>query len=983
MLTCSSNSRKHFMWGMLLAVGPMVAVISSFTTPAFGQRVIGLDTSSAANTTAPTAANWTSAYNNNYRFAFVRSSRGGTVEGTSIDTHFYTNISRSTTAGLLTGSYHYTRADLTGHTGADEATHYMNTAGMYMKPGYLLPVVDMESQFTGMTPTQLTNFILEVVTTIEAEMGITPIVYSNTSYANDEILKSLAFTGSTPRTYHWLARPGNNILTDNPPPATGYPNSYGMWDPAFTSKTNSRDPAIKPWVFWQQQLDVPAASTPFGFKVDYNAANGNIEFVKDFLVPALWTNAGSGDWGTTANWNSNNPGYIAGNTATGPAPRLPNNQNLDWVKLQNSGDGTVTISSGAREIRKLYTQQPLNITGGSLDIGYIPGSGGKWDLPSEFNAAVTLSNGAAYSAHTTQVDGGGGVFNINGGTVTFTEIQLASHASNSGKIVMGGETSFVQTDGAGTSVIRSTGSLAQAGSISLSAGDQTFVVNNGSASVDLNVRVGVTGSGRLVKEGAGTMQLTNSNTYTGGTAISGGVLQIAADNRLGAVPGSAHSDNIILDGGTLRTGAQINSASLTNTGSGYTSFPTLTVGGAGAEVHAASANVLAGINSIAVTSGGSGYVNQSPASPPAANTAGTFVDIVGGGGSGATAYATVSGGVVTGVTIANPGSGYTSMPTIHISSTGISGVAGSGATANVSGITLQSIALNDGGFDYTTPTISLTGGGGTGATASAVASTPITLNSNRGISLTANGGTLQQTAGTTLTIGSPISSTGNGMFHKAGPGMLVLSGASTYTGGTTVSAGLLTVSGAASKLGTGDVTVLGATAGSALAIQSGVSNAIDDGATLNLLGGGAVDVADQGYANLGNGVNEKIESLLLNGVEQVYGISYGSTTSSALVKSDEYFTGNGVVQVGLQGDFNSDGTVDAADYVTWRQNPATYGDGTAGYDLWQANFGNSALGAGSGLSAIADPVPEPSSIALLILGFAVLAGQRRGRQTVF
>src|SRR5262249_46899877 len=192
--------------------------------------------------------------------------------------------------------------------------------------------------------------------------------------------------------------------------AAVYPNPYGVWDPNFITRTASRDPAVNPWVFWQQS---GTTSVPGMFVIDYDAANGNIEFVRDFLVPALWTNAGSGDWGTIANWNSDNPSYD-GTPQNGPAPRLPAydptngtlaNRRFDWVKLQNSGGGTVTISSGAQSARKFYTQQPLNITGGSLTIGYIPGSGGKWDIPSEFKAAVTISGSAAYTAHTTQVDG--------------------------------------------------------------------------------------------------------------------------------------------------------------------------------------------------------------------------------------------------------------------------------------------------------------------------------------------------------------------------------------------------------------------------------------------------------------------------------------------------------------------------------------------------------------------------------------------------
>jgi hypothetical protein len=75
---------------------------------------------------------------------------------------------------------------------------------------------------------------------------------------------------------------------------------------------------------------------------------------------------------------------------------------------------------------------------------------------------------------------------------------------------------------------------------------------------------------------------------------------------------------------------------------------------------------------------------------------------------------------------------------------------------------------------------------------------------------------------------------------------------------------------------------------------------------------------------------------------------------------------------GLPGDFNGDGKVDAADYVTWRKNNGTNNalpnDGglgtpitTAHYDLWTANFGETA---GSGGAAGA--VPEPSTMVSLV-----------------
>ena len=67
---------------------------------------------------------------------------------------------------------------------------------------------------------------------------------------------------------------------------------------------------------------------------------------------------------------------------------------------------------------------------------------------------------------------------------------------------------------------------------------------------------------------------------------------------------------------------------------------------------------------ITLLTGGSGYTSV------------PSVNIVGGGGSGAIAVATISGGVVTGVLVTNQGSGYTSTPQITITGGG-----GSGATA--------------------------------------------------------------------------------------------------------------------------------------------------------------------------------------------------------------------------------------------------------------------------------------------------------------
>jgi len=67
------------------------------------------------------------------------------------------------------------------------------------------------------------------------------------------------------------------------------------------------------------------------------------------------------------------------------------------------------------------------------------------------------------------------------------------------------------------------------------------------------------------------------------------------------------------------------------------------------------------------------------------------------------------------------------------------------------------------------------------------------------------------------------------------------------------------------------------------------------------------------------------------------------------------------------GDFNLDGTVDAADYVVWRKNVGgIYSPND--YNIWRAHFGQTA-GSGAGVSENA-AVPEPATLLLLMLAAA-------------
>jgi len=133
---------------------------------------------------------------------------------------------------------------------------------------------------------------------------------------------------------------------------------------------------------------------------------------------------------------------------------------------------------------------------------------------------------------------------------------------------------------------------------------------------------------------------------------------------------------------------------------------------------------------------------------------------------------------------------------------------------------------------------------------------------------------------------------------------------------------------------------------------------------------------------------DTIRSLYIDGVAQATGtwgkVGSGAAHVSALI------TGNGLLNVvgvivGVPGDFNSDGKVDAGDYATWRKNDTanatlpndnSVGNQGARYTLWRGNFGNPP-GSGSGLGATA--VPEPATFVLFMLIFPFFLGRTRGR----
>lgn len=571
-------------------------------------RLLGLDISAWQGNISQTT--WNNIHNvENRQFIILRSSRGGTTgyynqndasnaQGLNTlsqrydDPYFVQNINRVTTAGMYAGSYHFSRPDIIASTqnssgiansGTNEADHFIEMAGAWMRPGYLLPVHDLEAGDGIRTDNEMAQFTIDFSDRIYQRMGIRPAVYINGNYAafviggasttlQNQIAQPAAVSPSMASPAHaklWSARwpnqaDPNSIDVQNTEPKDSYAAIYGPWDDHGVTH---------PWTFWQYASTGRLQSfNNGGSNLDFDAVRGGIEFLKDQLVPALWMNNSSGDWSTLTNWNCGlapvapvtGPGQVAPvGTQILPTPRLPgaagtgvtSGQHDTVILDRPNANITVTLSSGTHNIRKLYMRETLNITGGSLTVNYAP-SPDSTTNGAQFSGPVGLSGGS-FSVHTLHVDAAQ-TFTVSGGSLTFDTLKLMPGATPAKLAVTGNPilnplASATATLGNGTGV-------GSSGFVDLGNGSRTITVGNGVADLDLSVEVSIS-NGALIKAGPGTMRLTAANTYGGGTTISAGRLLV--NNASGSGSGSGlvavNSGGILGGTGTIAGTVAVNS----------------------------------------------------------------------------------------------------------------------------------------------------------------------------------------------------------------------------------------------------------------------------------------------------------------------------------------------------------------------------------------------------------------------------------------
>ena len=659
------------------ACGMMLATTGS----ASGQRVLGIDISAhqgnilALPTANPADSNWATLHTvDNRGFAFIRSSRGGTtgydhrqggypagspgpdnndaftLSQRYDDPYFVQNMNLATAEGLYAGPYHRSRADIIettanangiANTGTDDATHFIQMAGAFMRPGYMVPVLDFEDGDTFRSDVDMAQFALDFSNRIYEVLQIRPAIYTNGNYAQNILAggtlaqrNALAQPASnTPSVVSpafptlWSARWPNQtnpqlIDMQNLDPTVGFANIYGPWDDYGTTH---------PWQFWQYASTAKLT----GYKnattnIDVDVSHGDYEYLKDSLVPAVWWNDSSGDWSTLTNWNSGQPvvapagppsvpscgtcttgtGQLAPiGTQTLPTPRLPGAAGTgpavtsgvnDTVILERpNANITVTLATGSHNIRKLYMREALNITGGSLTINYDPDYNNDFDnnpattfpnalrsgpTSAQFSGPVSLGGTGSLNVNTLQVDAGQ-TFTLAGssGMLTFKTINLMPHNTTPAKIAMTGDVNIDPLNNATAAVANGSG-VGASGFVDLGGLARAFNVGNGAADVDLAVNVPIANGG-LTKNGLGTMLLGAANTFSGAVTVNDGILRVTANNQLGTT-GVATTMTVVTPGssgvghgGTLQLSGNVSYNLPLTIGGGGANGVTLTMPG--------------------------------------------------------------------------------------------------------------------------------------------------------------------------------------------------------------------------------------------------------------------------------------------------------------------------------------------------------------------------------------------------------------------
>lgn len=565
---------------------------------------------------------------------------------------------------------------------------------------------------------------------------------------------------------------------------------------------------------------------------------GNAYLLTPIATPYKeWDGSSSSTWSTNFNWTSsgepsstqvalfddlgqNRPGVSLNASYTIAGITFGNSAGASSAAYNITGANTLTLSGTVPYIQQQnnYQDQTIGISTlalGNNTVADVTGSknliissaitgarslikdgtgAGKLVLSgnNSFSGGLFINNGAVQAASsgalgtgTTTIAGGatlelaGGISPTNALAVTGTGVggngairNVSGTNTLSGTITETGATTVAADSG---TTLNLTGNLT-------GTNTETTLAGAGNLAV---ARI-TTGTGGVTLNGSGTVTFngtSNANTYTGATTVNSGMLVLAKNAGTNAIAGS-----LAVNGGTVQLGANsqiADGSSVTLNGSG-----TLDLNGRTetiAQLTSTSGTSTVALGAGALTLNGPNNTNSNFAgtltgtSASSLNVTGTGKVYLSGSGTGFSGTTNITGGTLNvsgsntvigsgAVNVSSAGNfqlqgGISLANAVAINGTGTSG---NGAIENFAGNNTLSGAITLGGASRVqsdTGTLTLSGNVGLGANA---------------LSVGGNGNVTQT---------GVIS--GTGALTKDGTGTLLLAGANTYTGASTVSAGTL------------------------------------------------------------------------------------------------------------------------------------------------------------------------------------------------
>ena len=261
-----------------------------------------------------------------------------------------------------------------------------------------------------------------------------------------------------------------------------------------------------------------------------------LPFTGEARAQAIWFGGTDSDYHTASNWS---PAAVPNSTITellfGPAAL-----NTTISTAAGSNAGALVFEAGAPSF--VFNMGPA-ATGFGLHGTGIVNNSGLVQTINLHNAGLIMNNSASMDANV--------VLNITG----FSQVDLKD--SSSGGLAAFNLNSDLGVLITGDNHAVSMGSLSGTGwRVQFSGNNQSLTIGGNNQSTSYSGQLWETGSNAsLIKVGTGTLTLSGSNYYTGGTTISGGVLSVSSNGHLGASSGA-----VTLNGGTLRaTGTSFNS----------------------------------------------------------------------------------------------------------------------------------------------------------------------------------------------------------------------------------------------------------------------------------------------------------------------------------------------------------------------------------------------------------------------------------------